>query len=77
MLNILKALDAVDNGVNQYDTDKLPRYVNNTYLSTRVGRLNPDWLEPNTPEVENKSFSLAMELAGREFLNVRKINLSF
>ena len=69
----MKALDAVDNGINRYDTDKLPRYINNTRLSARVGRLNPDWLEPNTPEIENKAFSCAMELAGREFLDVRKI----
>jgi uncharacterized UPF0160 family protein len=71
----LKAIDAVDNGVNQYDTDKPPRYVNTTYLSSRVGKLNPDWMEPNTPEAENKAFLLAMELAGREFLNVREINI--
>mgnify|MGYP002776903879 CR=1 FL=1 len=77
-VDILKAIDAVDNGVNQYDTDKLPRYISNTRLSARVGRLNPDWLEPNTPEIENKAFLRAMELAGREFLDVRKIiNPSF
>ena len=72
-VDILKAIDAVDNGVNQYDTDKLPRYINNTHLSARVGKLNPDWMEPNTPEIENKAFSHAMELAGLEFLDVRKI----
>lgn len=67
--NFVEAIDAVDNGVNQYNTDKLPRYVNNTHLSGRVGRLNPDWLETNTSEKENESFNLAMELAGQEFLD--------
>ena len=73
LVDILKAIDAVDNGVNQYNTDKLPSYINNTHLSARVGKLNPDWMEPNAPEIENKAFAHAMELAGREFLEVRKI----
>lgn len=30
-------------GVNQWDSDAPPKYVNNTHLSARVGRLNPDW----------------------------------
>lgn len=32
-------------GVNQWDSDAPPKYVNNTHLSARVGRLNPDWNE--------------------------------
>lgn len=30
-------------GVNQWDSAAPPKYVNNTHLSARVGRLNPDW----------------------------------
>ncbi|MCO5598943.1 hypothetical protein L7F22_053042 [Adiantum nelumboides] len=66
---MLKAIDAVDNGVNQYDTDKLPRYVDSTRLSGRVAKLNPDWIEVNSPERENDCFKQAMELAGQEFLD--------
>lgn len=67
----LQAIDAVDNGINRYDTDKPPRYVNNTHLSSRVGRLNLDWIEPDqSPEKENEAFQRAMALAGSEFLDV-------
>ena len=48
-----------------------PRYIDNTNLSARVGRLNPDWMEEHTPEKENDAFVRAMEIAGGEFLEVR------
>uniref|UniRef100_M4E9J8 Uncharacterized protein n=2 Tax=Brassica campestris TaxID=3711 RepID=M4E9J8_BRACM len=67
--SFMEAIDAVDNGINQYDTDKPPRYVNNTHLSSRVGRLNLDWIDPDqSQEKENEAFQLAMALAGEEFL---------
>jgi hypothetical protein len=37
----IEAVDAVDNGVGQWDISGPPRYVNNTTLSARVGQLNP------------------------------------
>lgn len=61
----------MDNGINRYDTDKPPRYVNNTHLSSRVGRLNLDWIDPDqSQEKENEAFQRAMALAGKEFLEV-------
>jgi uncharacterized UPF0160 family protein len=69
--SFVEALDAVDNGINQYDTDQPPKYVNNTHLSSRVGRLNPDWTDPDqSPEKENAAFQQAMMLAGSEFMEV-------
>nr|ABD63078.1 MYG1 protein, related [Asparagus officinalis] len=63
------AIDAIDNGVNQYDTDQPPRYVSKTNLSSRVGRLNLDWMDPDqSSEKENAAFHKAMALAGTEFL---------
>ncbi|KAK1258382.1 hypothetical protein QJS04_geneDACA007008 [Acorus gramineus] len=63
------AIDAIDNGINQFDTDKPPKYVNNTTLSSRVGRLNLDWMDPDqSQEKENEAFQRAMVLAGSEFL---------
>ncbi|KAI3968054.1 hypothetical protein MKX01_018189, partial [Papaver californicum] len=63
------AIDAIDNGINRYDTDLPPRYVNNTGLSARVGRLNLDWVDPDqSSERENEAFHRAMTLAGGEFL---------
>ncbi|XP_051187603.1 MYG1 protein C694.04c [Lolium perenne] len=67
--NFVEALDAIDNGINQYDTEQPPKYVNNTHLSSRVGRLNPDWTDPDqSPEKENAAFQQAMVLAGSEFM---------
>ncbi|XP_062146414.1 uncharacterized protein LOC133854300 [Alnus glutinosa] len=68
--SFMEAIDAVDNGINRYDTDKPPRYVNNTHLSSRVGRLNLDWIDPDqSPEKENEAFQRAMALTGSEFLD--------
>jgi len=45
--------------------------VNNTHLSSRVGRLNLDWTDPDqSAEKENEAFQRAMALAGSEFLDV-------
>ncbi|XBH79515.1 hypothetical protein VPH35_105471 [Triticum aestivum] len=67
--SFVEALDAIDNGINQYDTEQTPKYVNNTHLSSRVGRLNPDWTDPDqSPEKENAAFQKAMALAGSEFM---------
>jgi uncharacterized UPF0160 family protein len=44
----MEAVDAIDNGVNQFESDAPPKYVNNTHLSARVANLNPDWYEECT-----------------------------
>ncbi|KAL8552886.1 hypothetical protein ACS0TY_001534 [Phlomoides rotata] len=77
--NFMEAIDAVDNGINQYDTDQPPRYVNNTHLSSRVGKLNLDWTAPDqSSEKENEAFERAMSLTGKEFLdNVRHLARSW
>ncbi|KAF9685980.1 hypothetical protein SADUNF_Sadunf03G0111000 [Salix dunnii] len=65
-----QAIDAIDNGINQYDIDRPPKYVNNTHLSSRVGKLNLDWTDPDqSPKKENEAFEQAMALAGSEFLD--------
>jgi uncharacterized UPF0160 family protein len=68
---LLQAIDAIDNGINQYDTDQPPKYVNNTHLSSRVGKFNLDWTDPDqSSKKENEAFERAMALAGSEFLDV-------
>lgn len=71
--SFMEAIDAIDNGINQYESDQPPRYVNNTHLSSRVGKFNLDWIDPDqSSEKENEAFQRAMALAGSEFLdNVR------
>ncbi|KAL5567710.1 hypothetical protein UlMin_024285 [Ulmus minor] len=67
--SFMEAIDAIDNGINQYDIDQPPKYVNNTNLSSRVGRLNLEWMDPDqSSERENEAFQRAMTLAGQEFL---------
>eukprot|EP00887_Chlorella_sp_A99_P007019 scaffold2.g7019.t1 len=66
--NFMEAIDAIDNGINQWDAEGPPKYVNNTHLSARVGRLNPDWNEEQSAEeVLNERFRRAMALTGEEF----------
>lgn len=65
----MEAVDGIDNGVNQFESDTSQRYESHTNLSSRVGFLNPEWNEPNSTEKENNQFFKAMELAGGEFLD--------
>lgn len=66
--NFMEGIDAIDNGVNQWDSDAPPKYVNNTHLSARVGRLNPDWNQDASEEATMQQFRAAMALTGQEFL---------
>jgi uncharacterized UPF0160 family protein len=63
----IEAVDAVDNGINRFDTDAAPRYEQNTCLPSRVGFLNPPWNEPHTNGDLDAQFAKAMALTGAEF----------
>ena len=39
--HFMEAVDAIDNGVDQYENAGEPRYISQTNLSARVGGLNP------------------------------------
>lgn len=62
--NFVQEIDAIDNGVNQYDGE--PRYTVSTNISSRVAALNPKWNDKD-PDPEN-CFQKAMEMVGAEFL---------
>ncbi|XP_061358179.1 uncharacterized protein LOC133302429 [Gastrolobium bilobum] len=67
--NFVEAIDAMDNGVNQYELNEPPKYVINTSLSSRIKRLNLDWMDSDqSSDRENEAFHQAMALAGGEFL---------
>lgn len=67
--NVVEAIDAVDNGVNQYDLDVPPKYEINTILSSRIKRLNLSWMDSDqSSDRENEAFLHAIVLAGAEFL---------
>jgi len=61
----VEGIDAIDNGINQFDTDLPPRYQVSTHLSARVGGLNPCWNRPH--EKDDDLFKKAVELTGQEF----------
>lgn len=65
----IEAVDAVDNGVDQFEATGAPRYEQNTTLSSRVGHLNPAWNERATDGDRDLRFKEAMALAGGEFLD--------
>lgn len=54
-------------GVNAWDGDAPPKYINSTHLSARVGNLNPAWNQDQSEEASAKGFAAAMALAGSEF----------
>lgn len=63
----IEAVDAVDNGVNQYDTSEAPRYLESTALPARVGYLNPQWNEAGGAALLDERFEAASAMAGAEF----------
>nr|BAD42335.1 GAMM1 protein-like protein [Nannochloris bacillaris] len=65
--NFMEAIDAIDNGVNQWDGDAPPKYLNNTHLSARVGNLNPSWNEDSSDATLAAGFQAAVALTGSEF----------
>ncbi|XP_027021153.2 UPF0160 protein MYG1, mitochondrial [Tachysurus fulvidraco] len=63
--NFVEEVDAVDNGISQYDGEA--RYIVNTTLSTRVSHLNPCW-NSDCQDTE-EGFNKAIALVGAEFLD--------
>ena len=58
------AIDAIDNGVNQYPNEIKPKYVINTNLGHRISRLNPSWGEEDVSPDDR--FHEAMKIADEE-----------
>lgn len=63
--NFVEAIDAVDNGISQYDGE--PRYRVTSTISSRVGGFNPAW---NAVGVSvDERFKAAMKMVGDEFVD--------
>lgn len=65
--SFVEALDAIDNGVNQYPATAIPRYRSSTDLGARVSRLNPRWNEKLTDDELFARFERAIAMTGAEF----------
>lgn len=61
----VEEVDAIDNGVDRYETEETPRYSVTTTLSSRVKRLNPSWNEKDV-DLDSR-FEKAVALTGTEF----------
>ncbi|KAF7791839.1 hypothetical protein EIP86_002863 [Pleurotus ostreatoroseus] len=64
----IEAVDAVDNGISQYDADVPARYRMRTDISSRVGHLNPAWNQPFDAQTVDAQFLKASKLVGDEFV---------
>ncbi|TFK30468.1 GAMM1 protein [Coprinopsis marcescibilis] len=65
--DFIEAIDAIDNGISQYDSDVPARYRSRTDLSSRVATLNPRWNEPTGAQILDARFQDASALTGKEF----------
>ncbi|KAL6784430.1 MYG1 [Auxenochlorella protothecoides x Auxenochlorella symbiontica] len=66
----MEAVDAIDNGINQWDAEGPPKYISRTDLGSRVAGLNPFWNdEDQSAERLMEQFLKAVELTGSEFLD--------
>ncbi|KAL1719509.1 metal-dependent protein hydrolase [Schizophyllum commune] len=63
----IESIDAIDNGISQYDTDVKPRYKIRTDLSSRVGSVNPAWNESVDPVHVDALFEKASAMTGVDF----------
>eukprot|EP01084_Bolivina_argentea_P142053 249575_1 len=61
---LIEGIDAIDNGIKQYDTDKQQRFKLNTDLSARVRGFNPWWNQETSDEIVMNRFNQAMQCVG-------------
>lgn len=59
--NFVEEIDAIDNGVDQYDGE--PKYKVTTNLSSRVSRINPLWTD------EDKNETVTYKTTSQELVN--------
>jgi len=68
--NFIEEIDAIDNGVDHCTSE--PRYNMSTHLSARVKRLNAQWDEVDKNDEEDQRFHGAMDVVGKELVEVVK-----
>ena len=71
--SFIMVVDALDNGINAYPSNIIPKYVDSSNFSSRIGRLNPEWYL-NEVDV-NLRFKEAWNIAEEE-LNYHIIKLA-
>lgn len=66
-VTFIESVDAHDNGVERFESDKPPRFEQRTDLGARVGRLNPSWQDEVGSDEHDRRFLKAVALTGAEF----------
>jgi len=66
---LFENIDAMDNGISQYENTETPKYRVTTHLSCRVSRMNLSWNEKNNNDLEMKNFEIAMKMCGEELVS--------
>ncbi|EKX42437.1 hypothetical protein GUITHDRAFT_73898, partial [Guillardia theta CCMP2712] len=66
--NFIEEIDAVDNGVQCYAADAVPKYKVSTMLGQRVARLNPSWNDQS--KKPDEQFQKAMQIVGDEMESI-------
>ena len=65
-IDFIMGVDAIDNGIDQYDKEIKPEYKLAGGFNERISRLNPEW---NVENVDvNERFKKAWDIAEEEFL---------
>eukprot|EP00483_Globobulimina_turgida_P001730 UN01732 len=67
--SFIEGIDAIDNGIQQYDTDTEKRYKINTDLSSRISAFNPWWNQETNDDIAMIQFKTAVLYVGGEFVN--------
>ena len=65
-VDFIMGVDAIDNGIDQYDKEIKPKYQLAGEFNMRISRLNPEW---NLENIDvNERFKKAWDIAEEEFL---------
>ena len=64
-IDFIMGVDAIDNGINQYNKDIKPKYNLAGDFNSRISRLNPEWNMENVDV--NERFKKAWDVAEEEF----------
>jgi len=68
---LIESIDAIDNGIGQYETMEQPKYRISTHLSCRVAGMNLSWNEnagKETETLETLRFENAMKICEEELI---------
>eukprot|EP00485_Elphidium_margaritaceum_P003018 CAMPEP_0202706082 /NCGR_PEP_ID=MMETSP1385-20130828/18558_1 /ASSEMBLY_ACC=CAM_ASM_000861 /TAXON_ID=933848 /ORGANISM="Elphidium margaritaceum" /LENGTH=394 /DNA_ID=CAMNT_0049364469 /DNA_START=108 /DNA_END=1292 /DNA_ORIENTATION=- len=67
--SLIESVDAIDNGIKQYDTETQARYLQRTDLGSRVSGLNAWWNQASDDDIQMRQFGKAMRVTGEALVD--------